>query len=360
MPKAAPTEPRAAKRVARQAARRAGLVYSDDARPGIRRVRRGKGFSYKRPRGGLVRDQRTLDRIRGLAIPPAYTDVWINPDPRGHLQVTGRDLRGRKQYRYHPQWNAERGSGKFDRIVAFGQALPKLRRRVRSDLADKGFARDKVCAVVLKVLANTLIRIGNDDYARVNGSFGLTTLHDRHVRFASGGIVRFQFVGKGGKAHDIGMDDARLAKQVRACQQLPGQQLFQYRDQEGRRQPMTSTVVNDYLHKVMGKDFTSKDFRTYAATLNAFRLLAGTSLPRGKDGGPPSERALATAERAVVEQVAQMLGNTPAVCRKAYIDPAVFEGWRSGELGKVAHGATGARQWEASLLRFLKRAHRRA
>lgn len=165
---------------------------------------------------------------------------------------------------------------------------------------------------------------------------------------------------RGGKAHQIELDDPRLARQVRACQQLPGQQLFQYQDQAGRRQPMTSTVVNDYLHKVMGEDFTSKDFRTYAATLNAFRLLAGTPLPQGKDGGSPSDRALASAEKAVVEQVAGMLRNTPAVCRKAYIDPAVFEGWRSGELGKVAHGATGARQWEASLLRFLKRAHRRA
>lgn len=339
-------------------AKRAGLVYASDTLPGIARRRSGNGFSYRRVRGGAVRDARTLARIRKLAIPPAYTDVWINPDPRGHLQATGRDARGRKQYRYHPDWNAERGSGKFDRIVAFGRALPALRRRVRADLKQPGFARDKVCAIVLAVLADTLIRVGNNAYARSNGSFGLTTLRDRHVDFPRGGRARFRFRGKSGQTHEVALDDARLAKLVRACQQLPGQHLFQYLDGDGKRQPMTSTLVNDYLHAATGEAFTSKDFRTYAATLAAFRLLAQTPLPKGERGKAASESALAAAEKAVVVQVAAALGNTPAVCRKAYIDPAVFEGWRSGGLGRAAGGATGARQWEQAGLRFLARAHR--
>lgn len=341
-----------------QSARRAGLVYSSDTAPGIRRRRSGSGFAYRSARGRTVRDARTLARIRKLAIPPAYTDVWINPDPRGHLQATGRDARGRKQYRYHPDWDAERGNGKFDRVIAFGKVLPALRRRVRADLKQPGFARDKVSAIVLAVLADTLIRVGNDAYARSNGSFGLTTLRDRHVDFLRGGQARFQFRGKSGKTHAVALDDARLVKLVRACQQLPGQQLFQYRDDDGKRQPMTSTLVNAYLRDAMGEAFTSKDFRTFAATLGAFRLLANTPLPAGRRGAAAGASALAAAEKAVVVQVAAALGNTPAVCRKAYIDPVVFEGWRSGALARAAAGATGARQWESAALRFLARAHR--
>ena len=341
-----------------KAAARAGLRHVSDERPGIRRVRCGRGFRYRRPQGGPVRDARTLARIRSLAIPPAYTDVWICPDPRGHLQATGRDARGRKQYRYHPDWNAERGSGKFDRVVAFGRALPKLRRRVRSDLALPGFPRGKVCAIVLAVLAETLIRVGNDEYARSNGSFGLTTLRDRHVEFLRGGRARFRFRGKSGQAHAVALDDARLARLVRGCQQLPGQLLFQYRDDHGKRCPMTSTLVNDYLREAMGDAFTTKDFRTYAGTLAAFRLFARTPLPPGRRGRAPGESAYAAVEKDVVRQVAAALGNTPAVCRRAYIDPAVFEGWRDGALADAAGSATGARQWERAALRFLACAHR--
>ena len=349
----------------RQAARHAGLVHVDDTRPGIRRVRHCKGIAYRTTRGTAVRDARTLARIRALSIPPAYTDVWICPDPRGHLQATGRDARGRKQYRYHRQWHALRGSGKFDRAVAFGRALPTLRRRVRADLKRPGYPREKVCALVLAVLADTLIRVGNDEYARSNGSYGLTTLRDRHVAFLRGGRARFRFVGKSGQAHEVVLDDARLAKLVRGCQQLPGQHLFQYRGDDGRRHPMTSTLVNGYLHVAMGQDFTSKDFRTYAATLAAFRLLSRTPPPdgaTGRDGTPrpPGERAYAQVENAVVAQVAAALGNTPAVCRRAYIDPVVFAAWRSGALAKAAVGLAGPRQWERAALRLLARAHRAA
>ena len=348
----------ASSRTAAKAARRAGLRYVSDQAPGIRRVRSGRGFVYRRPRGGVVRDARTLARIRKLAIPPAYTEVWISTDPRGHLQATGRDARGRKQYRYHPDWNAERGSGKFDRIVAFGKAMPKLRRRVRADLKLPGFPREKVAAIVLSVLAETLIRVGNDEYARSNGSFGLTTLRNRHVEFLSGGRARFRFRGKSAQDHEVVLDDRRLVALVRSCQQLPGQVLFQYRDDAGKRQPMGSTLVNAYLRDAMGENFTTKDFRTYAGTLAAFRLLARTPHPVGRRGRAPGESAFAAVEKEVVRQVAAALGNTPAVCRKAYIDPAVFEAWRAGTLAKAAGKPGGARQWEQAALRFLARAHR--
>ena len=348
----------ASTRTAAKAARRAGLRYVSDQAPGIRRVRSGRGFTYRKPRGGVVRDARTLARIRKLAIPPAYTDVWISTDPRGHLQATGRDARGRKQYRYHPDWNAERGSGKFDRIVAFGRAMPELRRRVRADLKLAGFPRDKVAAIVLSVLAETMIRVGNDEYARSNGSFGLTTLRDRHVEFLRGGRARFRFRGKSGQDHEVVLDDRRLVSLVRSCQQLPGQVLFQYRDDTGKLQPMGSTLVNAYLRDAMGENFTTKDFRTYAGTLAAFQLLARTPHPVGRRGQPPGESAFAAVEKDVVRQVADALGNTPAVCRKAYIDPAVFEAWRAGTLAQAAGKPTGARQWERAALRFLAHAHR--
>jgi DNA topoisomerase-1 len=352
------TRAAASKRTAVKAARRAGLRYVSDLAPGIRRVRSGRGFIYRRPRGGAVRDAPTLARIRKLAIPPAYTDVWISSDPRGHLQATGRDARGRKQYRYHPDWNAERDSGKFDRIVAFGKAMPKLRRRVRADLKLPGFPREKVAAIVLAVLAETMIRVGNDEYARSNGSFGLTTLRDRHVEFLRGGRARFRFRGKSGQDHEVVLDDRRLVSLVRGCQQLPGQVLFQYRDDSGKRQPMGSTLINAYLRDAMGEAFTTKDFRTYAGTLAAFRLLARSKRPAGRGGRPPGESALAAVEKDVVRQVAVALGNTPAVCRKAYIDPAVFEAWRAGTLAKAAGKPGGARQWEQAARRFLARAHR--
>ena len=343
---------------AAQTARDAGLVYVSDHAPGISRRRAGSGFRYQLPTGAAVRDKNTLVRIRQLAIPPAYDEVWICLDPHGHLQATGRDARRRKQYRYHAQWNLVRGGGKFERIVGFGAALPRLRRRLRQDLALPGFPREKVLAIVVAVLADTMIRVGNHEYARSNKSFGLTTLHNRHVAFVRGGRARFRFRGKGGQDHDIVLDDARLVKLVRHCQQLPGQSLFQYLDDNGKAQPIDSGLVNDYLRSAMGDVYTAKDFRTWGGTLAAFRAFAGATLPYKADGSAPSERALAGLQNAVVKEVAHALGNTPAVCRKSYIDPAVFAGWRNGSLGLSAAGAKGERQWEQAALKFLKAARR--
>ncbi len=347
-------------RIGKRAARSAGLRYVSDAMPGIRRRRSGKGFVYLHANGRAVRDAKTLARIRALAVPPAYADVWICADPRGHLQATGRDARGRKQYRYHPQWSEVRGFGKFDRLVAFGKALPKLRRAVRRDLKLPGFPREKVLAIAVALMAQTLLRVGNDAYARANGSFGLTTLRNRHVEFLRGGRARLSFPGKSGQAQESVLDDARLVKLMRACQQLPGQALFQYVDEVGKRQRIDSGMVNDYLRAAMGEDFTAKDFRTWGGTLLAFQLFAAKRLPTSPRGGAPSERALATAQNEVIAEVARTLGNTAAVCRKAYIDPALYGGWRDGALARASATAKGARQWEAAILGFLRRAHRRS
>jgi DNA topoisomerase-1 len=336
-------------------ASQAGLIYVSDAEPGIIRRRCGKGFGYRGSDGQAVRDAATLARIRALAIPPAYTEVWICRQPRGHLQATGRDARRRKQYRYHADWSLVRGEGKFERVVAFGQALPRLRRRLRRDLALPGFPRERVMAIVVAVLAETLVRVGNPEYARSNRSFGLTTLRNRHVEFVRGGRVRLRFRGKGGLAHDIAIDDGRLVKLLRQCQQLPGQALFQYRDDEGALQPVDSGGVNAYLHEAMGTDFTAKDFRTWGGTLAAFQRLARLPLP-----APASERALTIAQNQVIAEVAQALGNTPAVCRKSYIDPLVFAGWRDGSLARTAAGVRGERQWEQAALKFLRRARAQA
>lgn len=346
--------------LATQVAADAGLRHVSDLEPGIARRRVGTGFSYRLPNGRPLRDRATLERIRMLAIPPAYTEVWICIHAHGHLQATGRDARRRKQYRYHRQWNATRGEGKFDRVVAFGASLPRLRRRLRRDLAMPGFPRDKVLAIVVAVLADTLVRVGNSEYARSNKSYGLTTLRNRHVAFVSGGRARFRFRGKGGLEHDIELDDMRLTRLIRHCQQLPGQALFQYRDDDGTVQPVDSGQVNDYLREAMGEAFTAKDFRTWGGTLDAFRRFARTTLPYRADRAPPSERALSALQNAVIKEVAQALGNTPAVCRKAYIDPAVFAGWRDGSLQRAAATAKGERQWEQAALRFLRRAPRAA
>src|SRR5690606_3639041 len=336
----------------------AGLRHVTDAMPGIRRRRAGTGFSYRRASGARVDDAATLARIRGLAIPPAWTEVWICPHPRGHLQASGRDARGRKQYRYHPDWSAVRGNGKFDRVVAFGEALPGLRRRLRRDLAKPGYPREKVLAIVVALLGETLVRVGNPEYARENRSYGLTTLRNRHVEFLRGGRARFRFRGKGGLDHEVELDDRRLVKLLRGCRQLPGQSLFQYRDDDGVLVPVDSGKVNDYLRDATGDAFSAKDFRSWGPTLAAFPRLARTTLPYRADGRPAGERALAGLERAVVKEVAAALGNTPAVCRKAYIDPAVFAGWREGSLQRAAANARGERQWESAALRFLRRAHR--
>lgn len=345
---------------ATRTAKAAGLRYVSDADPGIARRRAGRGFTYRDPQGRTVRDPATLARIRALAVPPAYTEVWICPQANGHLQATGRDRRGRKQYRYHASWQEARGDGKFDRLVAFGHALPRLRRRLRRDLALPGFPRAKVLAIVVALMAETLLRVGNDEYARHNRSFGLTTLRNRHIDFLRGGRARLHFRGKGGLEHDLELDNRRLVALIRRCQQLPGQHLFQYRDDDGTVQRVDSGEVNAYLREAMGEEFTAKEFRTWGGTLEAFRQFAAQPLPEGRGGKPPGERALTQRQNEVIRHVAQHLRNTVAVCRKAYIDPTVFEGWRDGRLQRAVRNARGERQWEQALLRFLSRAHRDA
>lgn len=311
---------------ARRHARASGLVYVSDTEPGIRRKRRGSHFHYLGPNGRPVKASRTLERIRRLAIPPAYTDVWICHEPRGHLQATGRDARQRKQYRYHAQWRETRDNGKFARMVEFGAELPRLRRRLKQDLALPGLPKNKVLAAIVWLLDQTLLRVGNEEYVRSNKSYGLTTLRDRHVKFLRDGRVFFSFTGKSGRTQELVLDDRRLNRIIRRCQQLPGQQLFQYVDDGGRRQPIDSGMVNDYLREAMGgngEGFTAKDFRTWGATVRAIAFLACHSA-----GERVSARAFNHCVASTAKHVAQALGNTPAVCRKSYINPVVFEAWR--------------------------------
>ena len=306
-----------------------GLIYVSDDDPGMRRRRRGAGFCYLKPDNRILRSKAELRRIASLAIPPAYRNVWICPHPRGHIQATGRDARGRKQYRYHPRWREVRDLAKFDRMVDFGGALPKLRQRLRRDLARRGLPREKVLAVIVSMLDSTRARIGNPEYARQN-SFGLSTLRNRHVQFIRDGRALLRFRGKSGVRHEIVVDDRRLVRLVRKCQELPGQRLFQYIDDDGQRRPVGSADVNDYLREAMRGDFTAKDFRTWGATMRTVVLLSRTTLPRR-----PSERACKSKINRVVRRVAEELHNTPAVCRKSYINPAVFEAWRCGRLQRV-------------------------
>jgi DNA topoisomerase IB len=337
---------------AAQMAVEAGLIYVSDAEPGIRRLRAGKGFRYVTPENRRLAAAKELKRIASLAIPPAYRNVWISAKARGHLQATGRDARGRKQYRYHPEWRQVRDSAKFDRMVAFGEALMKLRRKLKRDLALPGLPREKVLAVVVSILDATRVRIGNTEYARDNKSFGLTTLRNRHVSFIRDGRAVLNFRGKGGVQHEVHIDDKRIAQIVRRCQEIPGQHLFQYVGDDGERCPIDSGQVNDYLREAMGDDFTAKDFRTWGATLHAITLLSRTPLPEA-----PSERALKIQIADVVKQVAAKLRNTPAVCRKSYINPAVFDSWRSGLIHKVFNGSlslAAPRKAETLVLAFLR------
>jgi len=334
-----------------------GLVYVTDQARGIRRVRRqvrkkrGRRnapprFDYFGATGRRIRDARTLARIAKLAIPPAYEEVWICANPRGHLQATGRDARGRKQYRYHADWRVARDDHKHSRMLSFGRALGRLRSAVRRDLQRPGLPREKVLALVVKLLDATQVRVGNAEYARSNGSFGLTTLRDRHARFPARGRALLQFRGKGGARHEVLIEDARLAKLVRRCQELPGQALFQFLDDEGRRHSVDSGQVNDYLRERMDGEFTAKDFRTWHATLHALTLLDRVPVPE-----PPSQRALQRCINAVVKDVASGLRNTPAVCRKSYINPAVFLAWQNGGLRRRAAKGRGASKTLLALLR---------
>src|SRR5580692_2554921 len=338
-----------------QMAVEAGLLYVSCDEPGIRRVRTGKGFYYLTPANRRLSSASELKRIEGLAVPPAYEDVWICVSPRGHLQATGHDARGRKQYRYHPQWRQVRDNAKFDRMVDFGDALPKLRRKLTRDLSLSGLPREKVLAAVVALLDATRARIGNAEYARDNKSFGLTTLRNRHVTFVRDGRAVLNFRGKGGVQHEIPIGDKRIVRIVQRCQELPGQHLFQYVADDGSRCPVDSVQVNDYLREAMGDDFTAKDFRTWGATLRALTLLSQVPLDP-----EASERALKRAIGDVVKQVAVELRNTPAVCRKSYINPLVFDGWRSGALHQAfgsSQAAISTRKTEILTLDFLRSVH---
>jgi DNA topoisomerase-1 len=340
-----------------EAAKAADLRYASDGRPGIRRRRSGKGFSYVAPDGSTVRDRATLTRIRALAIPPAWTDVWISPLTNGHLQATGRDARGRKQYRYHQRWREVRDETKYGRMLLFGSTLPRIRARVKEDLTLPGLPRNKLLAMIVRLLETTFIRVGNAEYARANGSFGLTTLRGRHVEI-EGARVRLNFRGKGGKVHTVQVSDRRLARLVKRCRDLPGQELFQYLDEEGEPQPIDSADVNEYLRLISGEDFTAKDFRTWAGT-----LVAARGLPNAD--ASDSKRDAKAAMMEAIAAVAHELGNTIPVCRKSYIhpwvlgafqDPVWFDIWRDCVRG---NGKADVGDDEATVLRFLEAAERR-
>ena len=301
-----------------------GLRWYSDDRPGIRRRGRGKGFEYIGLDGKTVRDAPTLERIRRLAIPPAWTEVWICPKANGHIQATGRDVKGRKQYRYHDDWSAARSSGKFERMAAFGRALPQIRERVEADLSRRGPVREKVLATVVRLLEITLIRVGNREYARQNRSYGLTTLQKRHVA-VDGTALRFRFKGKSGVEHDSGLRDRRLARILKDLRELPGQQLFKYRDETGEWREVESADVNAYIRDIAGDDFSAKDFRTWAATVSAARALCEAE-------APASATAAKRQMNVCIRAVAGMLGNTPTVCRSSYIHPAVLEDFAEGRL----------------------------
>jgi DNA topoisomerase-1 len=308
------------------------LRYSSDAEPGIKRRRVGTGFSYVMHDGRRVKDAATLARIRKLAIPPAYRDVWICSDDKGHIQATGIDARGRKQYRYHPKWREVRDAHKFERMIAFGKALPRIHRRISRDLKLPGMPREKVLATLVRLLESTLIRVGNVEYARENRSYGLTTLRNRHVKL-NGNVVRFRFRGKHGIEHEIRIEDPRAAKVVRGCLDLPGQDLFQYLDDAGEARDLGSSDVNAYLHEIAGAEFTAKDFRTWHATIEALEALAGHSFATARDAKQKMKE--------VLQSISKKLGNTPAMCRKCYVNPVVIDAFLAGELRENALRGTG-------------------
>ena len=323
-------------------ARAAGLRYTTDCVAGIRRVRHGSTFRYFTAAGRRLTNREELARIKSLVIPPAWEDVWICTDARGHLQATGRDARGRKQYRYHPKWRQARDETKYYRMIGFAQALPKIRRRTRADLRRQGLCREKVLALIVQLLEKTLIRVGNDEYAKQNRSFGLTTLRDGHVNVQRG-RVKFTFRGKSGVEHDIELDDPRLARIVKACRDIPGYELFQYYDEKNARQAVGSGDVNAYLKEITGEDYTSKDFRTWAGTVLAAQLLRGFEPCRSET---EAKRNIVRA----IDDVSKRLGNTKAVCRKSYVHPDVLDAYFDGSLLKVTE-----KEPEAAVLALLRR-----
>jgi DNA topoisomerase-1 len=335
----------------------AGLRYVNDQRtPGIHRIGRNKRFRYVDPSGGTVADVDVLTRIRSLVIPPAWTDVWICPNPLGHLQATGRDARGRKQYRYHPRWRQVRDEVKYGRMLAFAAALPKIRQRTAADLKLTGLPREKVLAAVVELLEKTLIRVGNEEYARDNDSYGLTTMRDTHAK-VNGSSVRFEFRGKSGKPHRIDLHDTRLARIVKACRELPGYELFQYVDDAGERKGIESSDVNDYIKTICNEAFTAKDFRTWAGT-----VMTALELARF-----PPHRSTRAAKKNIVraiETVAARLGNTASVCRKCYIHPLVFDAYMAGDVVKPSRrGPTGRSRLspqESAVVALIERMRSRA
>ena len=341
-------------------AKSAGLRYTSDRRPGIRRVKNGSGFKYVDSSGKVIRAKADVQRFRSLVIPPAWTDVWICPDARGHLQATGRDARGRKQYRYHPKWREVRDQTKYDRMIGFAQALAAIRRRTTQDLKRAGLPREKVVAAVVQLLEKTLIRVGNDEYAKQNRSFGLTTLRDGHVK-VKGSVVQFSFRGKSGVEHEVDLTDRRLARIVRQCRDLPGYDLFQYVDENGDRQTIGSGDVNEYLKGITGEDYTSKDFRTWAGTVLAAQMLKEFE---ASESDAQAKKNIVAA----VESVAMRLGNTKAVCRKCYIHPAIFDAYLDGSMLKTvaqrarraARSADALSEGERSVLGLLQRRLARA
>jgi DNA topoisomerase I len=337
----------------RKAARAARLIYVSDDAKGITRRRAGSGFVYLDQRGNRIASPQTLARIRALAIPPAWTRVWICPNPMGHLQATGRDARGRKQYLYHDEWRSLRDRLKFDHVLDLAEVLPLIRERVDRDLRRRGLSRDTVVALVVRLLEATLIRVGNDEYVRENGSFGLTTVRARHVT-VSGDSIRFRFRGKSGAQHDVTVTDARAARLVRRCLAIPGGgPVFRYLDDAGEPRAVDSQAVNDYLRRVSGEDFTAKDFRTWHGTVLAAWALKAVGAPESKTG---ARKQVAAA----VEQVAGRLRNTPAVCRACYIHPGLLAAFEDGSLSTMRLGpargnGSGLTAEEASVLRFLRR-----
>ena len=322
-----------------------GLTYCSDAYPGLTRVRSGSGVSIRDSDGRVIRDKAVLDRIRTLAIPPAWTDVWICPRATGHIQATGRDVKGRKQYRYHDDWSSHRSGNKFDKMSAFARALPRLRARVETDLASRGPTREKVLATAVRLLEITLIRVGNAQYAKQNRSYGLTTLHKRHLEM-DGAALSFAFRGKSGVDHKVSVRDRRLAAVVRSLRDLPGQQLFKYRDANGHLCPVTSDDVNAYIRDAMGDQFSAKDFRTWAGTVSAARALRDIEAPTS---ATDAKRKITVC----VKAVAGLLGNTPTVCRSSYVHPAVFELYETGRIVEVLPGSE-TKGFEAALIKALK------
>jgi DNA topoisomerase-1 len=334
------------------AARKAGLRYVSDRKPGISRHKRGKGFAYRGPDGAALRDTEALLRIRRLAIPPAWTTVWICTFDGGHIQATGRDARGRKQYRYHPRFRAVRDQTKYEKLFDFVAALPKIRAQCERDLSLPGLPREKVLAAVVRLLEETLIRVGNEEYSRQNQSFGLTTLRDRHARIR-GSEVQFRFRGKSGKEHSISLNDRRLAKIVKRCRDLPGDELFQYLDSEGAQRTVDSADVNEYLRTITGDEFSAKDFRTWAGTLY-------TALKLHELGVEATERARKRRIKEAIERTSERLGNTPTICRKCYVHPAIFDAYLQGRVvprvaSVTSRASTRLHADERAVLAFLRR-----